>query len=382
MEEWVAGRDLRVPSIPTAVADAMRLANDPNATVHQIGDLVSKDQAISGKIIQIVNSPLMRGIKEITTIDSAITRLGQNELRMILLGMFTETRLFRSKQYGLLMKKLWEHSLACATLSRFLAKMVGYNEEVAYLAGFLHDVGLPALLLTITDHYPGNESLDPLIIELAMKSVHQKAGDVVVKTWNMPSAVVEAVSCHHRFLKAENHMQLAAIVQLADVFCYRYGIGFSASERQQFKSASMAYLPLKYSYLKANEINLENYPPFEILGVPADDILQKINASSMELRQELETPFLSTSSVKKSKKSSPVELAKKVAQTQIEAGKDSGVSAVMNAKSNGKRSDDMAGSSADSEASTVVQKATKTTIFVALIVIIAAIGWTLLDNLR
>jgi putative nucleotidyltransferase with HDIG domain len=298
MRAWVENSELEIPRIPTIISEAMKLANDPKATLTEIEQLVIKDQAISGKLIQTANSPLLRGIRDCATIREAITRIGQQELRMTLFGMFVQTRLFRSQTYGELMTQLWKHSLAAGSIARLLAEKLGQDPDEAFLAGFLHDVGMPILLATLTSKQKEREVLNSRVAELAMQRVHELAGEAMCKEWNMPKTVIEAVTCHHHFLKATENLEMAAIVQISSALTYRFGLGFSPEWLARYVSQYQDYLPLRDSYRAALAIDTENYPPLEMFETKNQDLLAFVEQQVPRLREELDNPFVSPARVK------------------------------------------------------------------------------------
>lgn len=283
--------NLSVPSIPPVIAQAMKLANDPKSTLAEIEELIKKDQAISGKLVQISNSPLFRGVQDVNSIAGAITRLGQSELRMILFSAFVQTRMFRSTKYDTLFAKLLSHSLACASLSSYIAGQLNLDVETAYLAGFLHDVGMSALLFTIVESAEENELPQTKIAELTIRCLHEKAGRIVCEKWNMPEAVVEAVAYHHSFLHSENHTEMAALIQTADVLSYKMGIGFSVQELDSYRKPINRYMPLQYSFQKATNLTFDNYPTFEYFAIEKEDLLADIQKNKANLIKQMDAPW-------------------------------------------------------------------------------------------
>jgi|GEM_PF-1379475 len=291
LENILENGALTVPTIPNVVAEAMKLANDPKSTLSEIEELVKTDQAISGKLIQIANSALFRGVKEIDSISEAITRMGQKELRMILFSAFVQTRMFRSEKYKELFDKLLRHSLSCASLSSYMAKKLNFDTETAYLAGFLHDVGMSALLFTIIDETEKKDLPKEMIAELAILCLHEKAGKIVAEKWNMPEEVIETITYHHSFLKSQNHMEMAALVQTADVLSYRIGMGFTDAEVNSYKKPVTRYQPMLYSFHNAINLNLENYPTFEFFDIDKDELLNDISDHKEHLEQYTDAPW-------------------------------------------------------------------------------------------
>ncbi len=309
MWQWIKDDKLDVPSIPSAIAEAMRLANNPQAKISSIEGLIGKDQAVAGLLLKYANSSIYGAASQVSSIREAIVRLGQQELRSILYGLFMQARVFRSKQYEPLVNALWIHTMGCAVLSRRIAGYLGLDEESAFLAGLLHDVGQAALLNAVATMLPSNVRPSSHIVELAMEDIHAWAGRSVVRKWGLPDRIIDAVSSHHNFKQAQEDEELAAIVQVSDLLAYRYGFGIQAEELDLEKGVPSTDKPLQHYMTSARQVEIFTYSPVVALGLSQEFIAQ-IEDEIPLIRQELENPFVKQArkiEPKKKKQSPPLE---------------------------------------------------------------------------
>ena len=262
MSQWLERSTLKVPGIPAVIVEAMQLANDPDADVKKLEALILKDQAVSGRLLQLVNSPALRGAGEIKSIRGAIVRLGQRELRMALLGSFVQMTVFKSKHYGGLVEKLWTHSLGCGSIARFVAGQLGKDPEEAYLAGLLHDVGKVALLGTVVAKKKEAELLPESLMERLLNNFHAYAGMIVARTWNLPAQVSDAIKNHHNFEQSKEDIRFTAVIQIADVLTHLARLGQQPEEIERYDDPDQPYVPLKVAYLRAKAMDLSNYVGF------------------------------------------------------------------------------------------------------------------------
>ena len=68
----------------------------------------------------------------------------------------------------------------------------------------------------------------------------------IIKKWNLPPALIEAVQYHHQPNKTQTHKTLTYIVHLADVISCMLGIGLGSDGLQYvFKENALDILGLK-----------------------------------------------------------------------------------------------------------------------------------------
>jgi len=139
-------------------------------------------------------------------------------------------KLFKSNETkGLLDPvQFWDHSLKCGVACKMLASNYKYFVAgEAFTAGILHDIGRVALA-----HYAGSSY--GLVLEHHQKKgcrfidsemeilgfTHADFGGYLLKKWNLPPLITEAVMHHHHPGLAENARDLAALVHFADHLCH------------------------------------------------------------------------------------------------------------------------------------------------------------------
>jgi putative nucleotidyltransferase with HDIG domain len=132
----------------------------------------------------------------------------------------------------------WEHSLACAIISRKLARSVGFEDpEKAYLAGLLHDLGYVVTMVLMpqeamkTMEKATREGIFIGEIELSdLGFSHCQSGEVLAQKWHFSDEMIEVIRCHHEPSEAAINPALVAIVSLADRLCRSGGIGIGYLE--------------------------------------------------------------------------------------------------------------------------------------------------------
>ncbi len=240
-----------LPPMPTTVMRALELAMDPDASVYRLQLLISKDEALSAKMLRIVNSAMYALRSEVSTVSHAITVLGMDAVKSVLMAASVESVFQTAKDLGA--KLMAEHSWGTALAARAIARRVrGQDMEEALICGLMHDIGKPVLLQNLRDRY--TEIISAVygkhgsFNDLELTSFgfsHAHVGALLARKWNFPPQLAEAVGFHHDPLSAPTYKQLACIINLADLFMTLLGVGFSKDEKLVLeKETSAEFLKL------------------------------------------------------------------------------------------------------------------------------------------
>ncbi|MCB1155548.1 HDOD domain-containing protein, partial [bacterium] len=132
-------KDFQIPLLPHVAVKVMRLTSDHHSSMQDMARVIMTDQGIAAKILQIANSPVYAGTEQIKTVSQALVRIGQTEIRNVMLSIALQGKVFKSKSYADLAKCLWEHSVAVAFASRVVANALRMPKEEAFLSGLMHE---------------------------------------------------------------------------------------------------------------------------------------------------------------------------------------------------------------------------------------------------
>jgi len=233
LERLIAGvGDL--PAMPTIAMRIMTMIGDPSTSANRLQQMISKDQALTAKVLKIANSAMFGVSRDISTLTHAIVILGFSTIRSITLAASTKSIYHRGPSTNAFSTKLlWEHSLACAVIARHCAKFIGSSDlEEAFVAGLLHDIGKSVLNVNFSDRYQEivgrvyNGAGHFIPVEREMLGFdHTEVGALVLRKWNLSSDLEEAVLHHHDPSLAEQNQELTAKVALANELTNKLGIG-------------------------------------------------------------------------------------------------------------------------------------------------------------
>jgi HD-like signal output (HDOD) protein len=209
---------------PASAFDVMRMVDDPQFQVKKVSGAVACEPAIAGAVLTLANSPLHRGGQKVETLHEAVMRLGQKQLRLLLLEIALHTTRVKGRPFEQFSDMTWKHSLLAAQIAYTIAEAARLDPEHAYVAGLFHDVGVLAVLGVARQMALKGQRVVSKQTMLKLIAAHSEAFNArVMKKWNLPPAVAAAVVHRGKPEGAGEHAGLAAVTQLANDLCRQHG---------------------------------------------------------------------------------------------------------------------------------------------------------------
>jgi HD-like signal output (HDOD) protein len=87
LERLVEGIDT-LPTLPSIVARVNELVQDPTTSAANLNEVISKDLALSGRLLKLVNSSMYGFPRRISSVTHAVVILGFNTVRNVVLSSF------------------------------------------------------------------------------------------------------------------------------------------------------------------------------------------------------------------------------------------------------------------------------------------------------
>jgi HD-like signal output (HDOD) protein len=227
----------QLPTLPTVVFQLHAVLDDDRKGPADVAAVIERDPALTTRLLRAANSALYsRGTDRVASVYAATQRIGLGQVRALCL-VLAVVQAFGSRRRALSHEALWSHSGAVGAVARYLYGEAGrpgaLSADDVYVAGLLHDVGL----LVLDQFFP--EDFDRLAalrqeIELPLWQHeedllgmdHGDVGGLLLGSWSLPTAVVDAVTYHHRTAEApEQHRGVCQTVHAAEVICTELGRG-------------------------------------------------------------------------------------------------------------------------------------------------------------
>ena len=212
-----------LPTLPAIVLKVNQMLQDVETTADELSRVIETDQAMTAKILKLVNSSFYGFKSTVSSISTAVIILGFNTVQhaVVSLSVMKSFALLKNLK-RLNIQDFWNHSLAVAVISKYLAD---HSDKAlssdCFTAGLLHDIGKLILAEYFTEYF---EKIWLTAVENAVSFVdaekmedavnHAEIGAYLAEKWLLPQPLVDAIRHHHSAF-SDNH-RAAAVISVAD----------------------------------------------------------------------------------------------------------------------------------------------------------------------
>lgn len=184
-------KEVRLPSPPDLY---LKVVEARDADLREIEKIIMYDASITARLIQVSNSPAIRGFTKATTLFEALLKLGTKFSSSLILGLSLRDRFtLKIEALRTAAAQVWHESLYTGVCSSILIKElapdVKLSKEVALTCGLLHGIGK----LPIIDYF----SLHPELIEYlpqVLGTSHGEVGATILSNWGMETELISCTS--------------------------------------------------------------------------------------------------------------------------------------------------------------------------------------------
>jgi HD-like signal output (HDOD) protein len=277
--------------ISTVARSLIRMTADPTVSLGELSRVVSADPGLTGKIVKMANSAFYTGPEIVSSIPSAILKLGITATRSIAITASVQG-LYRGGGAAELEHDLWQHSLAVGVGARIIAQHAAPPlAEEAFLSGLLHDIAKLVLIQRFPDVYKpilrrtlGNDE-SPLDVELtSMGFTHADLSAMILERWAFGPVPIRAVRFHHDPDRADSSAESSRNLsqqdarRLEDARRLAHAIGLANALAKRLGGAS----PI------TREINLPCGPTLKYFKFTQDQLSQMSEEMSFRVGDELQ----------------------------------------------------------------------------------------------
>jgi HD-like signal output (HDOD) protein len=262
------------------VLDEIQAALDsPQSSVTTVAEAIEKDPNLTASLLRLSNSSFYGFSTRLTTVNEAISLIGIQQVQDLIMASSIVDRFAGLPVEFVDMRSFWRHSLACGIGARALA-LEGRipRADRFFVAGLLHDAGRLVLFSQVPEFVRSIFELsrreNVLLVEAEMRVLgydHTDVGEALLRHWNFPLNLMQAVAYHHDPADCKAAADEAAVVHVSDHLVNAMQLG-SSGERPA--------PPLHGSAWK--RLNL----PLEMISSVVDTIDEQMDA--------VESAFLST----------------------------------------------------------------------------------------
>ena len=223
-----------LPSISPMSSRLLAVISNDDISIKELANLIKQDATLTARIISLANSAYFAQPTPITSVDDAIFKsLGLQLTKNLALSMALSDPFDADEVCPSFDKRyFWLKAVLTANLSHSLCNL--FNEELrpqedmAYLAGLLHDFGL----LPLVCHRPKelNQILNSITLGLSvhqqlrqeLDTDHHEIGALLATKWKIPEPVVNVIMHHVDIDYDGEHKELVALIYLCSCWVTQY----------------------------------------------------------------------------------------------------------------------------------------------------------------
>ncbi len=194
----------RLPTVPTVALTIMAKCKVPDVDFGELASLVSADPALATRFLTLANSGIFGGRHRITSLRTALVRLG---LRLTHATSLAFALAARDMAYapGFEPERFWRFALTTSHAAHAFAEQTPDVEgQDAYAAGLLQDIGILALQSAVPEKYGSvmqacrtDPALDRAEVEQdILGTTHMLVGGYLLREWGLPPEIYRAITFH------------------------------------------------------------------------------------------------------------------------------------------------------------------------------------------
>ncbi len=189
-----------LPAMPKEFLRIQRLLADPDVSLAKLAHAIQREPSIAAKFLAVTNSPYYAGRHRVVDVQQAIARLGLSTTQMLLTAILARSKVFRVPEHQAAAEALYTRALRSAAICQMLARLDGYDEQDAFIAGLFHDLGRVFVLTCAgraQGRAPKGPPLDAQRLQASQDALDAGLSSMIVQGWGYSEQVVQAIYHHH-----------------------------------------------------------------------------------------------------------------------------------------------------------------------------------------
>ena len=221
--DLIKRNNVNIPPYPVVAMRLQRLVGEEDYSMGDLQRVIGGDPVLAATILRYANSAAFRGVTPTSTLESAITRIGANEVCKIAIATSVGAHAIVTGCLSGLRRRYWRVSMTSAMLCRALAYWRKSSPEEAFICGLLHDFGqvvATACFEEVIARTRDARVLPEATWAACVDRFHVELGLVTAARWNLPPMLIGVISSHHNPESDRDHRGMIDIVNACDAVSY------------------------------------------------------------------------------------------------------------------------------------------------------------------
>jgi len=281
-------------SLPQTLSEILNEVGKENFSADSLAKIILRDPSLTGKILQVANSPFYQRLSEIKTVQQAVSVLGITTVKCMALSTSVMHPDKVAVESGIDPKSFFMYVLSIAAASEQVAKYLGHKaSDEAFVAGLLTDIGILFFLY----HHPreynkitsGQIPARTLIeAERAVFGTdHMEVGYYLAQTWGLPDYVLTAIKSHHDISDIQDDQILPNAIKLSVLLTIDEFSGFSQPIEKRLQEINTVSSKLGISKEQIEEISFSllsrTLETAEYIGVDIGNVEEILIRANQEI---------------------------------------------------------------------------------------------------
>lgn len=206
---YFTAHDPKLPSLPHSTAQALGMLNDPKASLAAVAGEIGRDPTLAAVVVRTANSAAYCGVEKISSLPTAVTRIGANALRAIMMRQsLHQVTLQKSGPFREQSERIWKRAQASAAAMHALAPLAGVDRDAAYLMGLLCDIGSVAVLREAQNQDAVLRTrVTRAEFDYLCERFHESLGRFIAESWALPANLQALIGEHHAWPGAQDRLK-------------------------------------------------------------------------------------------------------------------------------------------------------------------------------
>ncbi|NOY63443.1 MAG: HDOD domain-containing protein [Gammaproteobacteria bacterium] len=290
-------KSIRPTDLPMPAQAAIRIlqhCSQAHSDSNDLARIAGSDPQLAAELLRVVNSAFFGLSKNVKTVQRAVTVLGRNTLRNLVLCISVRSALQSETPSEIDITAYWEEALRRAVSARLLGELLHLDGDECFTAGLLQDFGLLVMFVVLPQHASAWQKmcqLDPdtrLAEEQTIFTMtHTEVGAMLGEAWQLPQTLVDALNHHHAPDDTEQTL-LSKLLYCVDWIAALYNRAASTATLERCSAILATHLDISQQQLEAllKQIPAQVEAAAEALGLNVSaqaDLEQILRDSNLQL---------------------------------------------------------------------------------------------------
>lgn len=212
---------VEVPALSVTSPQLLSELQREDLSLKDLADRMKLDPGLCARLLHVANSPFFGVCRQISSLSEAVIVLGLSQTRALIQVEIMRSTLGKISWESFPLQEFWHRSLHMAACCQTLASRVGAPESTAFTLGIFHNLGVLFMAQYNSANYSElmTEGIQGMTLAkremLTIKVDHGLMGAEMLKSWNFPDNICDAIALQYHPSLDDGSNVLASLLCMA-----------------------------------------------------------------------------------------------------------------------------------------------------------------------